>query len=140
MNVCGSQIRNTLACCSTRATYLVFWDSFSLEHRALRLVGLPDEAKLALSVNPGDPLVSESLELKYRSRIPYPAFTMGSGIKLVQQALYQLRPLLSPAINFRKVKRQLMIDFKASLEKKRRKFPKYIYMGGILKLISGKTG
>lgn len=38
------------------------------------------------SVNPGDPLVSGSLELKYRSRILYPAFTMGSGTNLRFQA------------------------------------------------------
>lgn len=42
----------TLECCSTWATYLVFWDSFPLEHGALWFVGLSDQAKLALVSEP----------------------------------------------------------------------------------------
>lgn len=85
-------------------------------------------------MNPEDPLVSISLELKYTSRILYPAFTTGSGIKLRTHA-YSASPLPAepspqPGINFQKVKWPLMIDFKTSPEKKKKKPPQKIHLHG----------
>lgn len=59
-----------------------------------------------------------------------------SGPNLVQQVLSQLSPLPSPAIHFQKVEWQLVIDFEAPPDTKKKSPPKYIYMGDVLETIS----